>query len=187
MYKNVWLSIFALGCLVFTSPTASASEDKSIASKSFETALKLTGAYAINDTVQYAPTSYQFTIQIPPTAKQLLAQLTIDIPDDNFFGIELPELNKILVFNPKDPESLLPHYSARNIPTRITLKNRTVVFDFESPLSPGQSITIEFTRMRNPEQGGTYLLGINALPFGEDMVKQFVGYGRLVFRDDTAN
>ena len=188
MCKNVWLNLFALGCLVFTSPTASASEYKPIASKSFfATALKLTRAYAIYDTVQYYPASYQFTLQIPATAKQFLARLTIDIPEYNAFGIELPEPNDILVFNPTDPESLLPQYSARNIPTRITLQKRTIVFDFEPPLSPDQTITIEFTKMRNPEQGGTYLLGVNAFPAGEDVVKQFVGYGRLVFRDDTAN
>ena len=190
MYKHVWLILFALGCLVLTSPTtARASEYKPFVAKSFfATALKLTRAYAIYDTVQYYPASYQFTLQIPPTIKQSLARLTIDIPENNTaFGMELPEPNNILVFNPTEPESLLPQYSVRNIPARITLQKRTIVFDFEPPLSPDQTITIEFTKMRNPEQGGTYLLSVTAFPSGEDVVKQFVGYGRLVFRDDTAN
>jgi Protein of unknown function (DUF2808) len=188
MYKNIWLNFFVLGCLAFTAPTASASEDKPVVSKSFETALKLTRAYAIYDGVQYYPASYQFTIQIPPAIKQSLARLTIDVPEDNAaFGMELPEPNNVLVFKPTDPESLLPHYSARNIPARITLEKRTVVVDFEPPLSPDQTITIEFTKMRNPEQAGTYLLGIQALPAGQDTVKQFVGYGRLVFRDLAAD
>ncbi len=188
MYKNIWLNLFTLGCLVFASPTASASEDKPIASKSFETALKLTRAYAIYDTVQYYPASYQFTLQIPSTIQQSLARLTINVPEDNAaFGMELPTPNNILVFNPVDPESFLPHYSARTIPTRITLEKRTIVLDFEPPLSSNQTITIEFNKMRNPEQAGTYLLDIQALPSGENMTKQFVGYGRLFFRDLAAD
>ena len=188
MYKNVWLNLFALGCLAFTAPTTSASEYKPVASKSFETILKLTRAYAIYDGVQYYPASYQFTLQIPPTIQQSLARLTIDTPEDNAaFGMELPEPDNILVFNPTDPDSLLPHYSARNIPARITLEKRTVVLDFEPPLSSDQTITIEFTKMRNPDQAGTYLLGVQALPSGEGTVKQFVGYGRLVFRDLAAD
>lgn len=188
MHKNIWLSLFTLGCLVFASPMASASGDKPIASKSFETALKLTRAYAIYDTVRHYPTAYQFTLQIPSTVKQSLARLTLDLPADNAaFGMELPELNNILVFNPTDPESLLPHYSAQTIPTRITLEKRTIVLDFEPPLSPDQTITIEFNKMRNPDQAGTYLLDIQALPSGKDMTKQFVGYGRLVFRDLAAD
>lgn len=184
MYRNRWLNLFTLGCLVFASPTASASGDKPIASKSFETALKLTRAYAIYDVVRYYPASYQFTLQIPSIIKQSLARLTINILEDNAaFGMELPAPNNILVFNPTDPESLLPHYSAQTIPARITLEKRTIILDFEPPLSPNQTLTIEFNKMRNPEQAGTYLLDIQALPFGEDMTKQFVGYGRLVFRD----
>jgi Protein of unknown function (DUF2808) len=187
MHKNVWL-LFIMGCSVFMAPTVSANEDQPVVARSFEAALKLTRAYAIYDTVQYYPASYQFTIQIPPTIKQSLARLTIDIPEDNAaFGMELPAPSNILAFRPTDPESLLPHYSAQNIPTRITLKNRTVSIDFEPPLSPDQTVTIEFTKMRNPEQAGTYLLGIQALPSGEDKIQQFVGYGRLVFRDFAAD
>lgn len=187
MYKNLWLnlsSFFILGCLVFALPIANANEDKPIASKSFETALTLTRAYAIYDVVRFYPASYQFTLQIPPAIKQSLARLTIDVPDDNAaFGLELPKPNNILVFNPTEPESLLPHYSARDIPTRITLEKRMVVLDFEPPLRANQTITIEFTKMQNPEQAGTYLLGVYALPSGNNTIKQFVGYGRLVFRD----
>jgi Protein of unknown function (DUF2808) len=197
MHKNVWLNLFSLfsffilfnlftlGCLVFTSPAARANEP---ISKSFDTALKLTRAYAIYDGVRYYPASYQFTLQIPPTVKQSLARLTIDIPDDNAaFGMELPKPKNILVFNPTESESLLPHYSARTILTRITLEKRTVVLDFEPPLSANQTITIEFTKMQNPDQAGTYLLGVQALPSGKDTLKQFVGYGRLVFRDLAAD
>jgi Protein of unknown function (DUF2808) len=101
--------------------------------------------------------------------------------------MELPAPNNILVFRPTDPESLLPHYSAQNTPARITLDKRTVVLDFEPPLSPNQTVTIEFTKMRNPEQAGTYLLGVQALPFGENKIQQFVGYGRLIFRDVAAD
>jgi Protein of unknown function (DUF2808) len=186
MSRNVWLNFFALGCLVFTSPTASANEDKLIASKSpivsAYQSIKLTRAYAIDDTVQYHPASYQFTIKIPPTIKHSLARLTIDVPDDNSaFGMELPEPNNIRVFNPTDSESLLPHYSARDIPARITLEKRTVGLDFDPPLSPDQTVTIEFTKMQNPKEGGTYLLGINVFPSRKDEGKQFLGYGRLVF------
>lgn len=188
MHKQIWLNLFVSIGLVLLSPAVSAIESRPVDSKSFETALKLTRAYAIYDTVRYYPASYQFTIQIPSSIKQSLAQLTIDIPEDNAaFGMELPEPKNILVFNPTEPESLLPHYPARSIPVRITLQKRTVVLDFEPPLSPDQTVTIEFTKMRNPEEAGTYLLGIQAIPAGENMVKQFLGYGRLVFRDVAAD
>jgi Protein of unknown function (DUF2808) len=187
MHRRVWL-LCIMGCSVFIAPTVRANEDQPVVSRSFETALKLTRAYAIYDTVQYYPASYQFTLQIPPPIKQSLARLTIDIPEDNAaFGMELPAPNNILVFRPTDPESLLPHYSAQNTPARITLDKRTVVLDFEQPLSPNQTVTIEFTKMRNPEQAGTYLLGVQALPFGENKIQQFVGYGRLIFRDVAAD
>ncbi len=176
MRKNVWLSLFALGCLVFTSPTASANEDKLSTSKfptvSASKSITLTRGDVLDDA---NPATYQFTLQIPPT--QSLARVTLDVPED----LELPEPNNIRVFHPTDPERLLPQYSARNIPARITLQERTIGLDFEPPLSPDQTITIEFTKMQNPVEGGTYLLGVNAFPYGKEGSKQFIGYGRLVF------
>jgi Protein of unknown function (DUF2808) len=188
MHKQIWLNLLVSIGLVLLSPAVIAIESRPSESKSFDTALKLTRAYAIYDTVNYYPASYQFTIQIPRAIKQSLAQLTLDIPEDNAaFGMELPEPKNILVFNPTDPESLLPHYPAQKIPARITLQKRTIVLDFEPPLSPDQTFTIEFTKMRNPEQAGTYLLEVHAIPAGENMVKQFLGYGRLFFRDVAAD
>jgi hypothetical protein len=188
MPKQIWLNILVSIGLVLLPPAVNAIESRPAESNSSDTVLKLTRAYAIYDTVQYYPASYQFTIQIPRSVKQPLARLTLDIPEDNAaFGMELPEPKNILVFNPTDPESLLPHYAAKKIPARITLQKRTVVLDFEPPLSSDQTVTIEFTKMRNPEQAGTYLLEVHAIPAGENMVKQFLGYGRLFFRDVAAD
>jgi hypothetical protein len=180
MSNNICLNLFALGCLVLTSPIASAREDKSaIAFKSPTTItseykpIKLTRTY--NDDTNLG--NYQLTLQITPN--QSLPRVTVDVPE----GMEMPEAKNIYVFEPTDPESLLPQYSARNIPAQISQQNRTIGLDFDSSLSHGQTITIEFTKMQTPEVGGTHLLGINAFQYGLEQDPQFVGYASLVFHN----
>jgi hypothetical protein len=60
-------------------------------------------------------------------------------------------------------------------------KTRTVVVNFEQPISPGKTITIGLRPVKNPFSSGVYLFGVTAFPAGEKSHGQFIGFGRLHF------
>jgi hypothetical protein len=89
----------------------------------------------------------------------------------------------VKAYIPSNPDSDGAFLSARALSTRISLDGRTVIIDFDQPVEPNQTVAVEFKPIRNPSQGGTYLYEVNAFPLGSKPVKQFVGFGRLVFRE----
>ena len=60
-------------------------------------------------------------------------------------------------------------------------KTRTIVVNFDPPISPGRVVTIGLRPVRNPRVSGVYLFGVTAFPVGEKSHGQFLGYGRLHF------
>lgn len=150
----------------------------------FATALQLKKANNLYRNVDYYPSTYQFGIRIPPEANQPLARLTINIPTDfGGFGANIPNPGDVKAYIPSNPDSDGAFLSARALSTRISLDGRTVIIDFDQPVEPNQTVAVEFKPIRNPSQGGTYLYEVNAFPLGSKPVKQFVGFGRLVFRE----
>jgi Protein of unknown function (DUF2808) len=151
----------------------------------FETALKLTRAASTYNHINAYPAAYQFAIQIPAEVKQPLARVSIVVPGEfGAFGVTMPKKEDISVFIPTEPEATRPQVAQRVLPTQINIEGRTVLIDLPEPISSPQTVTVQFGLMRNPSLGGTYLFEVNAFPPGSQAVKQFVGYGRLVFRDD---
>lgn len=60
-------------------------------------------------------------------------------------------------------------------------KTITVVFD--SPVPPGNPVSIAFIPTRNPDYGGIYQFGITAYPAGEKTTGLYLGVGRLTIFD----
>jgi hypothetical protein len=150
----------------------------------FATALQLKKSNSLYSTVDFYPSTYQFGIRIPPEANQPLARLTISIPTDfGGFGANIPNPGDVKAYIPSNPDSAGAFLPARTLSTRITLEGRTVVIDFDQPIEPNQTVAVDLKPIRNPSQAGTYLYEINAFPLGSKPVKQFVGFGRLVFRE----
>lgn len=50
---------------------------------------------------------------------------------------------------------------------------------FETPVQPGETVTVDVNPRRNPFYRGIYLFGITAYPKGETSLGQFLGYGRI--------
>lgn len=151
----------------------------------FETALKLTRAASTYNNINAYPATYQFALQIPAAAKQSLAQVSITVPDDfGVFGVNLPKKEDISAFIPTEPDATRPQVAQRMLPVQIRIDGRTVLLDFPEPIPAAQAVTVQFGLMRNPSQGGTYLFEVNAFPPGSNAVKQFVGFGRLVFTEN---
>jgi hypothetical protein len=151
----------------------------------FETALKLTRAASTYDYINSYPATYQFAIQLPAEVKQPLARISITVPGEfGAFGTNLPKKEDVSAFIPTEPDAMRPQVAQRVLPTQINIEGRTVLIDFPEPIPSPQTVTIQFGLMRNPSLGGTYLFEVNAFPPGSKAVKQFVGFGRLVFRDN---
>ncbi len=151
----------------------------------FETALKLTRAASTYDNINAYPATYQFAIQIPAAAKQSVARISVTVPDDfGAFGVNLPKKEDISAFIPTEPDAMRPQVAQQVLPTQISIEGRTVLIDFPEPVPAARVVTVQFGLMRNPAQGGTYLFEVDAFPPGSKAVKQFVGFGRLVFGDN---
>jgi hypothetical protein len=150
----------------------------------FGTALQLLRAAPSFNSVYFYPSTWQFTVFIPPTAVQSLARLTIDLPEQfGAFGVQLPDLRNIKVFVPTDPQALRPQDPEQMLPAQVTLQGRTVVVDFDPPVPAGQTVTVSIEQVRNPRSPGNYLFEVSAYPEGPGPIKQFVGFGRFTFRE----
>ncbi len=151
----------------------------------FATALKLARAEATYDRINIYPSAYQFAIRIPAAATQSLARVSITVPNEfGAFGVNMPKQENITAFIPTEPDAMRPQVAQRVLPTQISIDGRTVLIDFPEPIPADQTVTVQFALMRNPSLGGTYLFEVNAFPPGSKAIKQFVGYGRLVFREN---
>jgi hypothetical protein len=151
----------------------------------FETGLRLTRAEATYDAVNAYPSVYQFTVQVPEAAKQPLSRITITAPDTfGGFGVNLPGKEVVSAFISEKPEDKNHQYPQRMVPTQVNMEGRNIVIDFPEPIPPAQAVTVQFPYMRNPAKAGTYLFEVNAAPPGSNPVSQFVGFGRLVIREN---
>ncbi|MDG2989781.1 DUF2808 domain-containing protein [Candidatus Synechococcus calcipolaris G9] len=55
---------------------------------------------------------------------------------------------------------------------------------FEQPIMPGSTATIALKAQRNPEFSGTYVLGMTAIPVGDNGRPQFLGYQQISIYGD---
>jgi hypothetical protein len=151
----------------------------------FEAGLRLTRAESTYDAINAYPAVYQFTVQVPEAAKQPLSRITITAPDTfGGFGMNLPSKESISAFISENPDDKRHQYPQRMVPTQISMEGRNIVVDFPEPIAVQQAVTVQFPYMRNPAKAGTYLFEVNAAPPGSNPVNQFLGFGRLVIREN---
>ncbi|MDJ0674467.1 MAG: DUF2808 domain-containing protein [Calothrix sp. MO_167.B42] len=120
--------------------------------------------------------TYYFTISLPENAGEPLQKVIIN----QHQGIENIDfrLKKTIAFTGK--RSRRGEKIQLKDVTRDK-KNRTVSIVFDTPVSPGKTITIGLKPEYNPMTGGIYLFGVTAFPVGEKSHGQFMGFGRLHF------
>lgn len=120
--------------------------------------------------------TYYFTISLPENAGEPLQKVIINqhqgVENINF------RLKKSIAFTGKRSRR------GEKIPLKDVTrdkKSRTVSIVFDTPVSPGKTITIGLKPDYNPMAGGIYLFGVTAFPVGEKSHGQFMGFGRLHF------
>ena len=58
----------------------------------------------------------------------------------------------------------------------------TVVFD--TPIEPGNTVTVAVKPQRNPSTGGYYLFGVTVYPTGNNSPGMYIGSGRVYINED---
>jgi Protein of unknown function (DUF2808) len=171
--------------LTLTAQAVSTSARSQELPTAFETGLRLTRAESTYDAINAYPAVYQFTVQVPEAAKQPLSRITITAPDTfGGFGMNMPSKESVSAFISDNPDDKRHQYPQRMVPAQISMEGRNIIVDFPEPIAVQQAVTVQFPYMRNPAKAGTYLFEVNAAPPGSNPVNQFVGFGRLVIREN---
>lgn len=125
------------------------------------------------------PSTYYFTLDIPANAGEPLKAVKI-VQRENLETIDYKD-NATRVFqgNRQERGTQVPLVSIGG-PTKPGMI--TVVFD--SPVEPGETVTVALKAKRNPTYGGIYQFGVTAYPAGEKSIGQFLGYTRVEFDTD---
>lgn len=138
----------------------------------FEVAPRLTRTSAIG-TEPGATATYYFTIAVPPESNQSLQAIRIS----QVGGIES------LRFDTNQIRASLGNRFAKDslVPlTSIGGSNESgLVIPFQTPIMPGQSVTVALEVERNPNFEGVYQFGVTAYPVGENSVGLYLGTGRI--------
>ncbi|MCM0593009.1 MAG: DUF2808 domain-containing protein [Gloeotrichia echinulata DVL01] len=134
-----------------------------------------------NDTNTW-DTTYYFTLEVPATAGEPLQQVTFN----QIQGIEQIQFNHQDTFAFEGTRDRQGTKLALNNVT-IDQKQQTVTVKFDSPVTPGKTVTIGLRTFRNPTGEGVYLFGVTAFPVGQKTVGQYLGTGRLQFYSDTSS
>lgn len=125
--------------------------------------------------------TYHFTLKVPQDAGESLKSVTIvqyENPDTVVFQ---EDKNRAFA---GDSFAGGPQVALASVggPQPSGTNEETVVFD--SPVTPGSTVTVTLKPKRNPDRAGVYLFGVTAYPVGESSPGQFLGYGRLHFYDN---
>lgn len=116
---------------------------------------------------------YQFTIEVPKDAGESLKTVVItqrNNPDTIAFK------------DNKSRASEGQNLAGASIPLASVggesqPGETTVVFD--TPIEPGNTVTIAIKPKQNPSTGGVYLFGVTAYPIGENSPGLYLGSGRI--------
>jgi hypothetical protein len=118
-------------------------------------------------------TRYLFTIEVPENAGESLKAIRVTqkenvdtvifnknktraVEGNNMRGIEIP----------------LAAIEEESQPGETTVV-------FNTPIEPGNTVTISVKPKRNPSVGGVYLFGITAYPTGDNSRETYLGSGRI--------
>ena len=122
--------------------------------------------------------TYYFTITIPEDAGTPLQKVTLEQRE----GVEFMERYHI-----DETRAFEGTRSARGEDVSLGLvttnrKNRTITVPFDSPISPGKTVTIALRPIFTPRPSGVYLLRVTAFPPGvEESNSLSIGVARFHF------
>ena len=117
--------------------------------------------------------TYKFTIEVPEGAGEALKAVRIT-QKENVDTVAFKH-NKSRAFEGKNMAGVSIPLAA--IGGKSEPGETTVVFD--TPIEPGNTVTIAVKPRRNPSIGGIYLFGITAYPTGENSPGLYLGSGRI--------
>jgi Protein of unknown function (DUF2808) len=157
-----------LGVLYFSSNPVWAAQVRG--ETSFEHEPVLVRADTDNDNPSYSNTRYSFEVAVPQDSGASLGGLTFVIPS----GIVPPNADEVQVTDS----------TGQPVAFQENLLEQTAQLTFGKPVSPGQKVTVQFYPISNPQDGGSYLFDISALPAGSNPHPQFLSFGQLTFHDD---
>ncbi len=145
----------------------------------FEKSPRLVKATTTQNATDVWGATYYFTVELPEDAGEPLGQVKINQKQ----GFET------IQFDLEDTRAF--EGTSRNKGEKLTLKEvikddktKTISVVFDSPVTPGKTVTIGLRPVRNPDTGGAYLFGITAFPVGEKPYGLYLGVGRLQFYDN---
>lgn len=126
--------------------------------------------------------TYYFTLSLPNHDNTPLQQISIaqqDAANRARFVQFDPSQTEVFVGTPDQKGELIPVREAQFDPD-----NQTLLLTLDSPVQPGDTVTVALHPKRNPRRDGLYLFGITAFPTGTTPQGQFLGFGRLQFYGD---
>ena len=142
----------------------------------FEKSPRLTRVFSTFDSVRVWHSTYYFTIELPENAGEPLETVTIQQREgQEQIRFRLEDTVAFLSNNNHKGEKLAISSIIQNEETKAI----SVILD--SPVSPGQQVTIGLKPRRNPSYSGVYLFGVTVFPVGETMEGLYLGVGRLHF------
>jgi hypothetical protein len=169
------ISAFAVGGILFApfsnQPISSAMGTTQLRS-SFEKAPRLSPVSATDTEVSGAST-YSFRIRVPEGAGASLQAVRVSQID----GVD------VVSFATNQSRAYLGNRVARA--QSIPLANvgggdeSGVLIPFETPIAPGQSVTITLQVERNPNTEGIYQFGVTAFPVGDNSNGLYLGTERV--------
>lgn len=137
---------------------------------------RLLGARTTEKSIRVWGAKYYFTLRVPADAGEPLQRVAIAQREgvDNI-RFRLKDTQAFVGEGRRQPLSL----------GAVTFDQPTqaVSVTFNPPVPPGQTVTVRLVPRRNPDVSGVYLFGVTALPAGEKVSGQFLGFGRLHFYD----
>lgn len=116
---------------------------------------------------------YQFTIEVPENAGEALKAIKVT-QKKNLETVVFNE-NKTRAVESNNMKGI-------EIPLAVTeeeSKPGETTIIFNTPIKPGNTVTISVKPKQNPFVGGVYLFGINAYPTGDNSQETYLGSVRI--------
>jgi hypothetical protein len=117
-------------------------------------------------------TRYQFTIEVPKNAGEALKAIKIT---------QKKNLETVVFNQNKTRAAEGNNMKGREIPlaAKEELQPGEITIFFNTPIEPGNTVTISVKPKQNPFVGGVYLFGITAYPTGENSRETYLGSVRI--------
>lgn len=171
-FLRVGVSALAMSSILLAGGLNHPAQSMSNGQSAFEVAPHLVRTQAIGKEPGASATFY-FTIAVPQESKQSLQ------------AIQISQVGgaKTLRFDANRSRASLGNRFAKGslVPLASIGGNDEfgIVIPFQTPIMPGQSVTVALEVEHNPEVDGSYQFGVTAFPVGENAAGLYLGSGRI--------